>query len=879
MAFCRKWFLILTVLVLGSGVSLAAGSKKEERAYAAAVGAFQDGMWNRAETAFAQFVENYPASSHVAEAVLLQAQAEFKQGKLAAAIARLTDTNNLAKAGSLAGEYFYRTGEAQFQGEYYSDAAKTWIALAQKFPESRLRLRAVVEAAAAFTKLTKPAGWRQVVGLLEETNGVFQRAVQKNPSDEQITRGELLLAQAKFELKDFDGASAVLEPLLDSKTLNWDLGRQCGLLLYQVKLAADDTDAALAVTTNLLQIARLEKNNDWTAEGVALQAHALEKLGRVTEAIAVYQENLTNAPVERQREAVLKIAGLAVAEKQFSVATNALEKFLAQFPDSPAADTVLLTLGELHLKDYVASLDTASTMNQLAEAQQRFDQFIVTFTNSPLAGRAYLDRGWCLWLAENFSGSYDDFKTAAQKIAALRLPPSEDLLVAWFKMGDAQFKQKDFAGALENYHAVLDSLNIYPDAGATLGDPALYQILRASVEMNDAAGASNAFAQIFLKHPDDALAQSSSLLYGESLASPADARALFEKLLAQLSGLPLQPQVALALSRTYERERNWPAAVTNYENWLKNFPANALQPQVGYAMAQAAFQAGNETDAFRMFTNFVAQFPTNELAPVAQWWVADHFYRAGDFVNAERSYKSVFQNTNWLGSHLVYEAQMMAGRSAVGRLGYSDAIGYFKGLAGDTNCPPKLDVQARFAWGSALMLSDSTDTNNPLANYQSATNVFGRIYQSYPTNEWGVLALGELADCYFQLANYDAATNAYGQIFNSSLANISARSQAQIGLGSALEKKAALAAAGEQAALLNQALDDYLFVFDGQNLRDGEQSDSWWVKKAGLQGAPLVGMLNDPEAEKLFYKRLERMLPQLTDSIEKKIAALPPGKN
>ena len=896
MVFCRRWLLILTVLALGCGLTFAAGSKKEERDYAAAVGAFQDGMWSRAETGFAQFVEQYPLSSHVAEAVLLRAQAEFKQGKLADAIARLKAGQ--ATAGDQADEYVYWTGAAQLQGGDFSTAAQTFISLAQTFSKSRLRLRAVVDAAGAFTGLRQ---WPQVVELLQATNGVFQHALQLDAGSELVARGELLLAQAKFAQNDFAGASLVLQSM-NSQTLTPELDWQRVYLLCQARLAAGETDAALAATTNLLQIGRLEKDDALRAESMALRAGVLEKMGRADDAAAAYRENLvTNAPASRQRQAVLKIAELAIGQKQFSNAVPVLEAFLVQFLDSPAADTLLLTLGELHLKDYVAQ---PTATNQLAAAQMQFNQFITTFTNSPLAGRAYLDRGWCFWLAAKNSESYgdiktaaqknsesfDDFKTAAQKIAALQLPPSEDLLVAWFKMGDAQFAQKDFAGALENYRAVLDGLKISPDAGATLGDPALYQILRASLEMNDAEGASNAFAQIFQKNPAGGLVQSSSLLYGESMASPGDARAVYEKLAAQLSGSPLRPQVALAVARTYEREQNWPAAVTNYENWLKNFPTNALQPQVSYALASASFQAGSETNAFVRFTNFVAQFPTSELAPLAQWWVADHFFRAGDWADAERNYKSVFQNTNWQGSplanrtNLFYPAQMMAGRAAVARLAYSDAIrDYFTKLEPDTNCPIELRVQATFAHGDALMRSDSNDTNNPLANFGLATNEFVQIVQLYPTNELGALALFYIGECNVQLANYDAATNAYAQVFHTNTpagmaAGVSARSQAQIAFGIALEKKAALLAGGEQAALLNQALDNYLFVYDGKNLRDGEQSDSFWMKKAGLQAAPLVGMLNDQEAEKLFYKHLERMLPQLTDSIEKKIAALSPGK-
>ena len=290
------------------------------------------------------------------------------------------------------------------------------------------------------------------------------------------------------------------------------------------------------------------------------------------------------------------------------------------------------------------------------------------------------------------------------------------------------------------------------------------------------------------------------------------------------------------------RKTNWPAAIGRYESWLTNYPADSLQPQAVYARAWADFQAGNETNAFVLFTNFVAQFPTNELAPLAQWWVAEHFFRAGDFVNAERNYKSVFQNTNWQDSPLVYPAQMMAGRAAVGRLGYSDAIGYFTALADDTNCPPELNVQARFAWGTALMQMNSADTNNPAANFQAATNVFAQICKSYPTNELGAHAWGEIGDCDLQLTNFDAATNAYAQVFNSPFADVSARSQAQVGLRHRAGKDSGFGD-GRRADRIcfNLALNEYLDVFDGKKIcATAKRRIAFWMEKAGLQAVSSV---------------------------------------
>jgi TolA-binding protein len=860
MAFRWRWLLVLGALILSGGQLVAAGTK-EQRAYAAAVNAFQDEMWSRAETEFAQFVQKYPKSTNAPKAVLLQAQAQFKQGKLAQAITLLSVRQ--AGAGLLADQYVYWIGGAQFQNRDPAAAAETFISLARDFPESSLRLRAVVEAAAARAELGQ---WPQVSALLQETNGVFQRAAQLDPVNELVTRGRLLLAQAALAQKDFAGAAATLASV-NSQALGPDLGWQLAYLVYQVRLAMGDTNAALAATTNQLQIARSGHDEFLRAESVTLHAGLLERLGLKAEALAAYQENLTNAPVDRQRQAVLKITELAIAQNQFATAEDSLQSFITRFPDSPAADVALLSLGELHLKDYVAH---PAATNQLQEAQARFNQFLGTFTNSPLAGRADLDRGWCLWLDGQTNASLAAFRSAAN-----RLPPSEDLAVARFKLGDALFATGDFAGARTNYEAVSEEFTNFPNVGRTLGAQALYQTLRTCMKLEDMAGASNALAQILKIYPTSGLADNSLLLFGEGLSDlnqPVRARAVFQRFETLSPNSPLRPEAELAVARTCEQEQNWPAAIGRYEKWLKDFPTNTLRSQADYALAWANFQAGNETNAFLLFTNFVAQFPTNNLAPRAQWWVADHFFRADDYVNAEKNYKFIYQNFPPM--DLAYPARMMAGRAAVARQGYSDAIrDYFTKLEEDTNCPMALRVQATFAHGAALMRMDSADTNNPLANFQLATNIFSQICLLYPTNELGALAWGEIGDCNLQLTNYDAATNAYAQVVNSPSADIAARSQAQTGLGLALEKKAAGLAGSDRQTLLDLALKNYLDVFYENNLRDDEQADAFWTRKAGLQAADLAEALGEwPQAIRI-YQRLEMLLPSLTDSLEKKIAA------
>lgn len=871
MPFFWRCLLILSLVTLGGGSVFADGGSREQRAYAAAVSSFRDGLWSHAETNLFQFIKRYPDSTNVPSAVLLLARAEFKAGAFGKS-AELLDQHK-DTAGSLADQYAYWKAESQAAAGDYSEASKTFLSVAHDYLGSPLRLTSQVEAAAAYAEISD---WHGVESLLTDTNGIFCVTERLDPANEMISRGRLLLAQAGYAQSNYSSARAVLD-LLQLQALPPALDWQRARLYCQVKIAMGDDQSALAATTNLLQIARLENNPAHVSDGIALQAGLLEKLDQPEEAMAVYGLNLTNtAPLTAQQHAILKIAELAVAQKRYPVAEQSLDQFLVKFPDSPASDVALLTSGELQLKDYLAQASTTNQLVELAEAEGRFDRFLATFTNSLLEGRAFLDRGWCRWLAGNYSGSLSDFRGAAQII-----PLSEDLAVAKFKAGDALFALGDFSAARTDYQAVLDDYTAFPDVQRELAGRALYQVVRASLALNDNATAEAALSRL-LKHGTlDEFAQSSALLYGESTVDPEQARAVFLKLKEHLGESVWQPQIDLAVARTFEQEQQWPAAITNYEAWLKKFPTNNLLPQAEFALALANSQAGDETNAFNQFSRFVAQFPLNELAPPAQWWVADYFFRRGgtNYLNAEANYEQIFQNTNWQTSSLVYPAQLMAGRAAMGRQGYKDAVRYFTGLiassVSDSNCPPELVNQARFAYGTVLMEMPSADTNNPLANYVMATNIFSQV-----TGISRPQALGEIGNCALQVGDYISATNAYGQVFASnSRADISVRSEAQIGFGMVLEKMAAQASGTDQTNLLTLARDTYLDVFYGANLRKDEAAqDIFWTKKAGLQALPLIQTLGAANVGG-FFDHLEMLFPQAKQTLEKKRAALLPAKS
>jgi TolA-binding protein len=426
---------------------------------------------------------------------------------------------------------------------------------------------------------------------------------------------------------------------------------------------------------------------------------------------------------------------------------------------------------------------------------------------------------------------------------------------------------------------VMDDFTEWPGLKAQLGNQVLYQSERASLELRDMASATNAVDQILRLNPPSLLADRSLLLLGQGYADldePQIARDWLGRLVQMSPDSPLRPEAELAVARTFAQKSDWPNAKTNYDAWLERFPTNDLRPRVEFDRAWVSWQSGQETNALTQFTSFVSQFATNELAPAAQWWVADYYFRQNDFLSAERNYKVLFQT--WTNSDLAYKARMMAGRAAVGRSKYDEAVGYFTNLTSDLNCPTNLWLEAMFDYGGTLMLQNPNEATNNSANLILAIRVFGKIHDTYTNTESAAMAWGEKGKCYFQLAaqdagNYELASNAFQQAVSVPYASVAVRNRAKVGLAIVAEKLAQRTNGEDRTTLLKQARDYYLDVFYDNDLRGDEKPDLFWKEKAGLEAARLMTESLESWSQALnLYRHLQQM-PQKQGTYEKKIAA------
>jgi len=783
-------------------------------------------------------------------------------------------TENQNRAGPLADEFRFWIAESRLHRGEFKTAADTFASLVRDFTNSPRRLRAVVEEASARSELEQ---WGQVINLLEQTNGVFEFSARTNAPADLLADGFLLLAQAHLATNNPQAAELVLDRLaklpLDAAT-DWHRS----YLLCRIKLAENHLDEALGNVTNLFDLADKSGQVRLKADSFSLEAAILQRLDRMSDAIASYTNNLAlGVPAERRREAWLKIAELSLAQQNVADAAYTLQQYLAQFTNAPAEDVAWLTLGELRLREALGNSgtnllsdltpSTVGSTNALDQAVQALTNFVARFPQSSLFGKAQLALGWCYWAARKIPQSHAAFQVAIQ-----RLPPSPDQVMAYFKLADTEFRQTNLTAAIANYKAVVEKFPNLPEARTNFVEPALYQIVRAGLELGDIATASNALTQIVKSYPDGFHTDRAVLLSGQAVgqAHPEVARALFSDFTRRAPKAPLRPEIELAIARTYEQQDQWAQAIEQYDLWLNTFTNRpAEKARAEYSRAWANFRADRETDALTQFTNFIARFPTDNLAPRAQWWVADYAYNKGD-VTAEQAYKWCYQNTNWPAtSQLAYQARLMAGRCAVRRQAWEQAkTDYFLILINDTNCPANIQAQAWFAFADTLMSQVNPDSTNRLPDYGAAISAFNRIGLLFPSNPIVALALGEKACCLLQLAqtaqDYALVTNGFKSVLDSPLADARARSIAKVGLGVALEKLADRITGPERTALLTEARDHYLDVFYGKTRRAGEEPDVFWTREAGLRAARLLAdsLRQRPQAIAV-YQTLQTMCPVL----------------
>lgn len=883
---------VCTILFLIAAFTLhVAGAEGEAELLKVATDAFKDKFYKRAEEQFAEFGKKFPGSTNLAEAVLYQAQARHFQKEHDGAIELLR--TNLPKAGALADQYVFTWGDALAAKGDHAGAAGQYGRLLTDFPNSPLRSQAAYLQ--AFNHF-QARDFARVVDLLQKPDGNFQKLASTNAQDRFSFSGGLLLAEAFLSSGQIDDArktAAAANAPADRPDWQWEKLD----LLSRIELAGPTPPSALGFVTNALAAAEAAQRPRFQAQSWNVAAELHRKLGQTNQAVSAYEKiaAIESLPVDQRRLAMLKAVELLSTGGNVTNAIGRLERYLGSTTNEPAADLLRVKAGELWIEQFriLARNGTnsatvlAGMTNAIAEAREHLNTVIRQYTNSTHLGRAWLNLGWTFWeegTLFNRPGRLQE-SAAAFGTAAEKLVRSDDQALARFKLADTHLYLKNPAAAVTNYSAVLKEYSDLPQVKNALFDKTYAQLIRAKIELGDLNGAKTNLAELRQAFPNAPVTDESLYLVGQALAERGEAkeaRAVFQDLITSYPSSPRIPEVRFAEARTYAMEGENATALQKQEQWLATYTNHLLRPQVEFQNGVLLDKTGQSTNALGLFSRFVTKYPANPLSPAAQTWVADYYYNQQLWQMAEQNYQRVFQNTNWAGGRLSYEALMMAAKTAFRRQNYGDARSYLTNLVNDPKCPADIQPEAWFALGDLFLEEPITGTTNAVQNFIQAAAVFDRITNQFSSNIISVLALGKKGSCYYQLGaltkdfgSYAIASNAFNTVLNSKAPDlpVKARNQAEYGLALILERIAETKTGAERESLSQAARDHLLNIVygDGEN---GEGPDPYYLKLAGKDAGRLAESMGDTEAAIQLYKRLSQMAPALKSMWESRIALL-----
>ena len=869
-----RWLFLFLLLI----TSASAAEPGEAEAFAAAAKASQDGFSERAEKAWSEFLAKFPKSERKPEAILAQAQARHQMKNFPAALELLT--TKLPEAGALADQFRFWRGQTLLDMTNYVGAEEAFAELLKNDTNSPLRLNAAVSQGMARFRKDDFTG---VAELLGNTNGVFQQLAAAATNVSQVARGALILAESQLRRTNLIAARTALQSLAGKPLppeVDWDRSQ----LLARVELAGANPEAALPALTNALTQARALKRPALVAQTLNLEADVHRKLNRLDRAALAYGSIVAEIgmPLDHRRIALLKQVELLATQRVYTNAAGRIAVFLTQNTNEPASDSLQIKAGEFLLEAYRGQTNkvVAPATNYLAEARAFFDATIQQHTNSPLLGRAWLNKGWTLWEEHEATGNRQRLAEgqASFQVAAEKLPPGDEQALARLKAGDAQFKQEIFSGAATNYEAVLN----VPGVRTNIAGRAAEQLVRAYLAQTNLVAAELALQKSVAMFPGMSFAEQSWLTMGQVSAESGDlprARALLKDFATKFPNSALKVEAELAHARTFALEGKWLEASELYGKWSAAHTNHPGVAQVEFDRARFTWKAGQDTNAFQAFTNFVSRFPKHPLAAQALYAIGDYYFNPPrqQWSLAEQNYQQVFQSTNWNRPDLACQARLAAASSAFYRQGYDDAQSYLTNLL-NAACSQDIIAEGLFLLGDVLTEKRITGGTNKLDNFQQAMVPFKRITLMGPTNRFEPLAWGRIGDCQLQLASeypesYTEATNAYFKVLESKRTDVppAARKQAKVGIALALEKRAEGRPPKEAAALLDQALTHLLDIVYAADPNDPPED---WLKRAAQNAARLAERIK-PAAARELYTRLMTLIPSMKATWEAKRAELP----
>lgn len=421
-----------------------------------------------------------------------------------------------------------------------------------------------------------------------------------------------------------------------------------------------------------------------------------------------------------------------------------------------------------------------------------------------------------------------------------------------FQAGDALHAAGQFRQAADTYRRVYTA---YPQAPQM--PRAMFQTADSLERAGDSDGAQTAFALTAQRCGQSdiavlALLRLAALQAGRKLVDQAIET--YSQVLRLATNAAPRCQALMGRGRTHALAYHYDVALADFKAAAETHPV--LRDEAEFEQTACLYQLDRYEEARTAAATFITIFTNSPQLPNMVLLLAKKDYNRNRHEDASRrflQYADTWPQGAWADGALLF-----AGRAELLRANYTNTVGLMSRLQHDYK-QSRLFAESRFVQGEALY---------SLSRYDEAALVFDEIISRYPDSDAVTQAWARKGDCHFALGSetptrYDEAMRAYREVLGRRDTTPETILQAEYQIGRCLEKKQQVDAAIDQyySHVVLRYLDDRQ-----KGVYYAEASSELFVQ-AGIRAAKLLAQKQEiDKAERILNRVIQSNVPGREDA-------------
>ncbi len=604
----------LFLFVLAAGILLPVTSfsaSNEKELFVVAQRAFEDGFYDVSLRYVTQLLTEFPSTTKLVEARLLEGQSYFFKKEYVKAFAVFKD---LVSRGEYKDASLFWLGESYLKGGDVAKAQEQYRQVIEGFPASLYTSQAYYSLAWSYFQK----------GDYETAKKTFQQLIDKFPSNNLSEDAAFKLGECDYNAGQYEGAVYQFNKYLQdhpqsvrSYEAQFNIA-EAYYYLEQYQKSVEGYQKARVLTKEPRSVIAALIGIGWCDL----------KLQKFDDAFKAFEEAQAAALAAglAADDIILGKASLFTAQEKFKDAAASYTELLNQYPQSPRIPESYLGRANAYYlaNDLPASINDYTRIIALYEALPQ---------QSKVIEKARFGLAWAYLKNGNFDQAIASFHAVADKSDNKTVKVS-----AMTQIADAYLEAGQMDKAVDGYDQILKDMPDTPYA-----DHVQYRLGVALLKGGRLDPAVFAFQALKTNYPHSKFLPESQyylgIAYFKKRDWPASVDVLsgFVKMAAQSSEFSAEGRYTLALA--YFNLRQFDMAISVFNEMTKLYPDQPLiiqNAQVG--LAKTYYEMGDVKEGVGRFKEIVSRYPATEAELEALMWMGQHNMSIGEFQHAADEY-------------------------------------------------------------------------------------------------------------------------------------------------------------------------------------------------------------------------------------------------